>query len=107
MRPFNIRVALVEPGFIKTRLAESSEAAANPIEEYAVTGRRIGEARRMRTENGPPAALVADGVLRIIESPSPRLRWPVGAEATRVTRLRRFLPEPMFERGIRRYFGLP
>ncbi len=103
---FNIRVALVEPGYIKTELAQNSQVPAHPLEEYASARTRIGEARRQRIENGPPPSLVANCVLRIIKTPAPRLRWPVGSEATRVTWLRWLLPARVFERGVRRYFGL-
>jgi hypothetical protein len=63
------------------------------------------EARRQYAERAAEPALVAERVLSIIESGSPRLRNIVGKEA-RMVRLRRFLPEPLFERGMRRRLHL-
>ena len=100
MKPFNIRVSLVEPGFIKTRLAENTQYPARQIPDYDPWRQRLLEARRQHAEKAPEPMLVAERVLSIIESGSPKLRYMVGKEA-RVARLRRFLPEPLFERGMR------
>ncbi len=101
VKPFNIRVSLVEPGFIKTRLAENTRYASQQIPGYDPWRQRVLEARREYVEKAPEPALVAECILSIIESGSPRLRYMVGKEA-RVARLRRLLPEPLFERGMRR-----
>lgn len=109
LSPFNIRVAIVEPGYIRTEIARRWQAPAEPLDEYATARSAMGETQRQRIENGPPPALVAECILRIITTPAPRLRWRVGmqAEATRMTRLRRSLSARILELGVLRYFGLP
>jgi hypothetical protein len=49
---------------------------------------------------------VAECVLHIIEKKAPGLRHTVGSEVARAVRLRRFLPESMFEMGVRRFMHL-
>ena len=105
VKPFNIRVSLVEPGFIKTRLAENTRYPAQRIPDYDPWRQRVLEARQQYAEKAREPVLVAECVLSIIESGSPRLRYMVGKEA-RVARLREFLPESLFERGMRRRLHL-
>jgi NAD(P)-dependent dehydrogenase (short-subunit alcohol dehydrogenase family) len=106
VRPFNIRVSLVEPGFIKTSLAHNRQYAANRISDYDPWRQRIYDAFRQYEEKAPDPTLVADCVLRIIEGETPKLRYRVGRDATLITRLRRFLPAALFERVVRDYFHL-
>lgn len=106
IRPFNIRVSLVEPGFIKTSLAHNRQYAANRDNDYDPWRQRIYGAFRQYEEKAPEPTLVAECVLRIIASESPKLRYRVGRDATLITRLRRFLPETLFARVVRDYFHL-
>jgi hypothetical protein len=57
-------------------------------------------------ERLPEPTLVAECVLRIMESKSPKLRYRVGKESDQAFGLRRFLPESFFERGMRRLLRL-
>jgi NAD(P)-dependent dehydrogenase (short-subunit alcohol dehydrogenase family) len=106
VRPFNIRVSLVEPGFIKTSIAHNRQYAANRIPDYDPWRQRTYDAFRQYEAKAPEPTLVAECVLRIIESESPKLRYRVGRDATLITRLRRFLPAALFEWVVRDYFHL-
>ncbi len=106
VKPFNIHVSLVEPGYIKTRLAENAQSPAGPIPDYDPWRRRVAEVRAQRIGAAPDAIIVAECVLRIVDSAAPRLRYGVGKETARIVRLRRLLPEALFERGMRRVFRL-
>ncbi len=57
-------------------------------------------------DKAPGPEVVADTLLEIISSNSPRLRYLIGQQAKSVARLRRFLPAGMFEQGVRRSFSL-
>jgi NAD(P)-dependent dehydrogenase (short-subunit alcohol dehydrogenase family) len=105
VKPFNIRVSLVEPGLIKTRLMENSRFPAQPIPDYDQLRQQLLPVRLQYEGRAAEPVLVAERILGIIESRSPRLRNLVGKEA-RVARLRRFLPEPLFERSMRRRLHL-
>jgi hypothetical protein len=50
--------------------------------------------------------VVANAVLKIAASRTPRLRYVVGRQARFVTRLRQLLPEGAFEQGVRGTFRL-
>jgi hypothetical protein len=76
------------------------------IPDYDTWRQRALDAIRAHEENAPGADLVAQTLLDIISSKTPRLRYPIGSQATSVLRLRRFLPAGMFEAGVRRTFAL-
>lgn len=50
--------------------------------------------------------VVAEKLLEIISSSSPRLRYLIRQQAKSVARLRRLLPAGMYEQGVRRTFSL-
>jgi short-subunit dehydrogenase len=106
VRPFNIKVSLTEAGFLKTPMMNHRQIAANRIIEYDPWRRRALDAIRADEEKAPGPELVAETLLEIISSTTPRLRYPIGQQAKSVARLRRFLPAGMFEQGVRRTFAL-
>ena len=106
VKPFNVQVSLVEPGFIKTNLAGNRQYVANQISEYNPWRQRAFEAMGQYEEKAPEPTLVAECVLHLIKNKSPKLRYRVGKDVTSTNRLRRFLPESLFERGTRSYFRL-
>jgi NAD(P)-dependent dehydrogenase (short-subunit alcohol dehydrogenase family) len=106
VRPFHIRVSLLEPGYIKSHLRQNQQLATDEISDYD-PWRKWGSGLRPKWEERlPEPTLVAECVLRIVGSESPRLRYRVGKEATQAFWLRRFLPESLFERGTRRILHL-
>ncbi len=69
-----------------------------------VTGASAGLGRSIR--QGIEPAEVAATVARIVAARKPRLHYRVGSEARWVPRLKWFLPERMFQGGMRRRFDL-
>jgi hypothetical protein len=61
---------------------------------------------RALEEKGPGPEFVAETLLEIVSSKTPRLRYLIGSQAKNVARLRRFLPAPMYLQGVRRTFSL-
>ena len=106
VKPFQIRVSLVEPGFVETQLYNNEQLAADPMSDYDPWRQRASEAVRKHREKSLDPARVAEGILRIIESKSPRLRNIVSKEVARTFLMRRVLPESLFEQGARRYLNL-
>lgn len=106
VQPFNIRVSIIEAGFLKTPLMEKRQMAAQMISDYDTWRQRAMKSVREYEETGSDAHLVADTVLQIIESKSPQLRYIIGQQAKSIFRFRRFLPESMFNSGSRRTFKL-
>lgn len=107
VKPFNIHVSLVEAGFLKTPLRDKRQLSAERVGDYDSWRRRALDAIREYEEKGPGPELVANTVIRIVESSRPRLRYAVGRQARLISTLRRFLPEAAFEQGTRRTFHLP
>ncbi|HEV2086170.1 MAG TPA: SDR family NAD(P)-dependent oxidoreductase, partial [Gemmatimonadales bacterium] len=106
LSPFNIRVSQIEVGFLRTPMMNNRQVAVGRIAEYDPWRRRALDAIQASERNGPGPELVADAVLKIAASRTPRLRYVVGKQARFVTRLRQFLPEGAFEQGVRGTFRL-
>ncbi len=106
LRPFGINVTLVEPGFVRTRLGEASQVAAGPLPVYADFEKRALRAIDGAVSRGIAPERVAARVLGIVQSDQPRLRYPVGADATWLPRLKNVAPWRVFAAGVRRTFAL-
>jgi NAD(P)-dependent dehydrogenase (short-subunit alcohol dehydrogenase family) len=78
LKPFNIRVSLIEPGVINTKMAfdiTRSDPSLYP------QSRRIGLFWNESLKSPVAPSLVANRILEIAESTSPKLRYPVGPDA--------------------------
>lgn len=106
VRPFNIQVSLTEAGFLRTPMMNHRQVAARRMTEYDACRQRALSAVRASEDKAPGPDVVADVLLEIVSSSSPRLRYLIGQQAKSVARLRRFLPATMFEQGVRRSFSL-
>jgi NAD(P)-dependent dehydrogenase (short-subunit alcohol dehydrogenase family) len=106
LAPFGVRVALVEPGFVRTNLASNAHVVGAPLDAYEELRRALWRGLARDVEKGVDAAEVAACVSRIVASEAPKLRHLVGREAARLRRLKTLLPPGMFEWGLRRRFGL-
>lgn len=106
VKPFNIRVSLVEPGSINTKLTSNRHEAAERFTAYDSHRRRALEALRMREAKAPQPSHVADVIVAILESTSPKLRYKVGTDVMLVPRLRQALPESVFERILAKTFTI-
>jgi NAD(P)-dependent dehydrogenase (short-subunit alcohol dehydrogenase family) len=104
VKPFNVRVSLIEPAFLKTPMMNNRQVAAERMREYDLWRQRALNAIRAYEEKAPGPELVAETVLEIIAHERPRLRYVIGRQAKSITRLRRFLPEGVYEQGARRNF---
>lgn len=102
--PLGIQVSIVEPGFVRTGLARKAQTGARPIDDYAPWRERAARAVLEHEDRGTAPEAVAERILGILDSRSPRLRYRVGREASRFLRLRRALPYSLFEWGLRREF---
>lgn len=102
---FNIHVSVVEPGFFKTNLGNARKRAANPLDAYAGAEERAVGRLQEHIDDGADPRIVAETIVGIVESPSPRLRYPVGKER-RYLFLEKITPAGRFEAGLRRHWKL-
>jgi short-subunit dehydrogenase len=106
LKPLNIRVSQIEPGFLKSPMMDKRQVVAERIGDYELWRQRAFKAIRDAEEKGLSPERVAEAVSRVLASPAPRLRYLVGGQANFVARLKRFFPERAFEMGVRSTFRL-
>ena len=78
VKPFNIRVAIVEPGIIDTSMARNISTGSSSIYPQP---NRFGGLFEASLRTPTQATLVADKILEIANSESWQLRYPVGPDS--------------------------
>lgn len=106
VRPFGISVSLVEPGAVRTPIADAVPQVSHEIAAYAPLRGRLTEAFNTSMRQGMPPLRVARVIRRIIEQDSPRLRYTIGAQAALLVLLRRVMPQRGFEMLMQHIFGI-
>lgn len=108
VRPFGIRVTLIEPGDMRTEFQEHRVRVTVPgsaYEQYAERTLEIAE-RDERTGGHPEAVAVL--LERILHSPSPAPRYRVGPAFQRLAAvLKGLLPDRLFEWALAKYYRIP
>jgi NAD(P)-dependent dehydrogenase (short-subunit alcohol dehydrogenase family) len=79
VRPFNVRVAIVQPGIIDTAMARRIEHTSVEVAYPQV--HRFGHLFQASLDNPTSPTVVAEKILDIIESGTQKLRHPVGPDA--------------------------
>jgi short-subunit dehydrogenase len=100
-----IVVSIVEPGFFHTNIGKSAKFAAARIDDYNQARKNALSEMKKREENGQDPRIVAEMILKIIESDKPRLHYAVGRDKTGLL-FKRLLPQSTFEGQVRRMFKL-
>ncbi|CAM4127787.1 SDR family oxidoreductase [Gillisia limnaea] len=90
VKPFNIRVAIVEPGIINTQMANDLSVDGNSIYPHS---KRMAGLFSASLQTPTPPTLVADKILEIAESNTWKLRHPVGPDAEPFIQWRRSLTD--------------
>ncbi len=78
VKPFNIKVALVEPGIIDTKMAHDISVDSNSIYPQVL---RFGAMFSESLKQPTPPSFVANTMLEIAEGDSWQLKYPVGPSA--------------------------
>jgi NAD(P)-dependent dehydrogenase (short-subunit alcohol dehydrogenase family) len=111
--PFGIHVVLIEPGVIRTSMSRTAEelstvyvrgAEQSPYSAVYQGFRNSWEKATDASRDTPEDC--ARVMLRAIEETPPRARYLVTHEAKTSALMRRFLPDGMFDNGIRKRLGL-
>jgi NAD(P)-dependent dehydrogenase (short-subunit alcohol dehydrogenase family) len=106
VRAFNIDVSVIGPGFFKTEIARTAQAAANPLPVYDGLRERVSRFLYESVEHGADPANVARLILHIIESKHPRLRYGAGFDGVWLARLLPFIPRRLGEPVLRKVLGV-
>src|SRR5437879_8934699 len=105
VKSFGIKVSVIEPGFFRTKLGETRHTSEERITDYDQMRDRAVKALEEDIEKGGDPRTVAEKILRIVESRSPRLEYLVG-KSGRYRAMKLVLPESSFESGVRRRYKL-
>jgi NAD(P)-dependent dehydrogenase (short-subunit alcohol dehydrogenase family) len=112
LRPWGIRVAIVEPGSIDTPIWErgerTSDEHADPRRE-SLYGQAIEKYRkvvRQTAERGISPEKVAVRIEHALSADRPRSRYLVGLDAKAQARVRPLVPTPAWDRIVARLMGL-
>jgi NAD(P)-dependent dehydrogenase (short-subunit alcohol dehydrogenase family) len=106
VRPFGVRVSLVQPGWCRTNIVRDAVFTAQPVADYDAWRRACTAAAARFVAAGMPPDRVARCVQHALNARRPRLRYRVGADVTSSFWSRRFLPAEVFHRLVHRYYGL-
>lgn len=106
VRPFGIRVAVIEPWATKTSIEANSPQGDRLVPAYAQTIARYQTAFDAAMAAGDTADDVAATIVTAAQDRSPRLRYPSGKAARQTSFARRFLPRALFDRTLRKQFNI-
>jgi NAD(P)-dependent dehydrogenase (short-subunit alcohol dehydrogenase family) len=109
VRPFGIRVALIEPGDFKSEFPANRVSTVDSLKSgvYRELLERCVGVMREEEKNGKAPVPVARLAERIINDPSPRLRYTVGPFGERLgPKLKSILPYRIYEYLFMKHYKL-
>jgi NAD(P)-dependent dehydrogenase (short-subunit alcohol dehydrogenase family) len=107
LRPFGIRVSLIEPAYTRTSFEENLAKPDQLLDIYDTARSTMNAAVRKEMEKGDAPEVVAQTVLAAAADPAPKRRYTAGKTARQISFLRRFVPASAFDKSLRKRFGLP
>ena len=105
LRPFHIKVSLVEPTFFRTKF--DAQPPATPLAVYEASRQSMMRYVRDGVEQGPDPEQVARLIVQLASNVDPPLRSYVCPRANLLVALRHWLPQRIFEPLRRRVFQIP
>ncbi|WBQ04484.1 SDR family NAD(P)-dependent oxidoreductase [Kribbella sp. CA-293567] len=102
LAPDGISVSIVEPGPIATPLWAKAIETLDRLpanERYADRIDGFRESLRSASKNGANAAKVSAAIEHAVTAPRPRSRYPVGAAAVVIPKIRRLVPDRLFDKA--------
>ena len=107
LRPFGIRVSLVEPAYTRTSFEDNLAAPDQLLDIYNSARAGMTITVRKSMEEGDAPEVVAKTVLAAAIDPAPKKSYAAGKMARQVSFLRRFVPTSAFDKSLRKQLGLP
>jgi short-subunit dehydrogenase len=106
VREFGVRVAVIEPAATKTSFESSTVQADKPLATYDASRAKYLATFERAMAVADTAESVAETIVLAALDKTPRLRYPSGKAAKQVAFARRFLPRSLFDKVLRKQFGL-
>ena len=107
LRPFGIRVVLVEPAYTRTPFEENLARPDQLLDIYESARAGMNVVVRKAIEKGDAPEVVAKTILAAATDLAPKRRYAAGKMARQVSFLRRFVPASAFDKSLRKQLGLP
>jgi NAD(P)-dependent dehydrogenase (short-subunit alcohol dehydrogenase family) len=114
LRPWNIKVALIEPGAVATPIWDKSldesqamidEAPPEMLERYGEIVEAITKESRKNATDGVPPQEVAEAVAHAITANKPKTRYLVGRDAKLRGPMAKVMPDRVMDAAIGRALG--
>jgi NAD(P)-dependent dehydrogenase (short-subunit alcohol dehydrogenase family) len=102
VREHGIRVLLVEPAYTRTSFDANAVPADEPLPVYARRRQVLDVLTAEAIKAGDEPSVVAKAIVAAATDSRPKLRYPAGPLARRVSKLRRYAPSSVFDRQIRK-----
>jgi len=102
VREYGVRVLLVEPAYTKTAFDANLVAADEPLPLYAEHRKAFDALIADAIKAGDEPSVVGHTIVAAATDARPKLRYPAGTVARRVSKLRRYVPSTMFDKQIRK-----
>lgn len=107
VRSLGIRVILLEPAFTRTSFEENLTQPDRPMTVYDSSRGDVEAAARDGLRKGDDPDVVAAAVVKAATAIVPKRRYTAGSAARQVRFLRRFVPESIFDKSLRKQMRLP
>lgn len=107
VREYGVRVLLVEPAYTKTSFGAHAVTADEPLAVYASRREAISGVIVDAIKAGDEPSVVGRAIVAAATDARPKLRYPAGTVARRVSLLRRYAPAAIFDKQIRKLNQLP
>jgi NAD(P)-dependent dehydrogenase (short-subunit alcohol dehydrogenase family) len=107
VREHGVRVLLVEPAPTNTPFDANVVVGDTPLPVYAERRRIFDEVMAASMRTGDDPAVVAKVIVTAATDPKPKLRYPAGPTAGRVSVLRRIVPARAFDKSVRKLNRMP
>jgi NAD(P)-dependent dehydrogenase (short-subunit alcohol dehydrogenase family) len=107
VRPFGVRVLLVEPAFTRTSLDHNAARPDRAISFYEDARASMTSVWNSALQAGDPPEVVAAAVVAAATAKSPKLRYPASGKARQLQFLRSFIPAGAFDKSLRKQMKLP
>jgi NAD(P)-dependent dehydrogenase (short-subunit alcohol dehydrogenase family) len=102
VREYGIRVLLVEPAYTRTSFDANAIPADEPLPLYERRREVQDVVLAEAIKGGDEPSVVGQTIVAAATDTRPKLRYPAGPLARRVSKLRRYAPSNLFDRQIRK-----
>jgi NAD(P)-dependent dehydrogenase (short-subunit alcohol dehydrogenase family) len=102
LREHGVRVLLVEPAYTRTSFDANAIPADEPLPVYARRREVFDVLIAEAIKAGDEPSVVGEAIVAAATDSRPKLRYPAGPVARRVTKLRRYAPATVFDKQLRK-----